>query len=240
MEKFDVLIVSHKKDFYKLPFLIGSIKKNVIGYDKIHIIVNDTLVINDEEVVVHYEQDILKVEIPKLGYHDCWIYQQLLKLLQIVTKEWYLVIDSDVYINNKINPFLNDKPNFFIGNNQYNAPYFHFMKEKLNIDKKFNHSFISELMLFNRKYINEIFNKVNIFTTKKIIELCYNSTVNSHISEYELYGNFIETYYPDLYNKINITSKEYRYNGENWDTEFIENQINSNLHTNYDVIVHHQ
>ena len=40
IENFDVLIVCHEKDFHKLPIVIQSIKQNIMGFDKIHIISN--------------------------------------------------------------------------------------------------------------------------------------------------------------------------------------------------------
>lgn len=244
MKEYDILIVSHKKDFFKIPFLIESIKKNIIGYSKIHIIANDFLDLKDKDVVIHYEKDIINLNLSEIKWRSNWIFQQILKLLQNVTKEWYLVIDSDVYINKKINPFLNNKPNFFItNNNQYHQPYFNFLK-KLNIYKKSNNTYISDMMLFNQKLILDIFEKNNILLIDDILSILCDNNENMELSEFELYGNFIETYYPDLYNRININCKSIGkgvegINNDFWDIKSIQKFINENINGPYDLLAYH-
>jgi hypothetical protein len=219
IENFDVLIVCHEKDILKLPKVIQSIKTYVDGFDKIHIITNNYFKLDDERVIFHNEKDILNVEFDKLKYRPNWIYQQLLKLLQGVTKDWYFVIDADTVITRKFTPIANGNAKFYINKNEQNyKPYFTFAK-KLNVKKVFNKTFISEIMMFNRHYIKELFSMNNLNTKEDILEFMYkNINENSHLSEYELYGNFIHQHHPDEYEIKEISS--WGFGKGNWDPTF--------------------
>jgi hypothetical protein len=207
IDNFDVLIVSHEKDFNKLPLVIQSIKNNIIGFDKIHIITNADFFINDERVVVHNEKNILDADFGKFKYRPNWCYQQLIKLLQNVTRDWYLVIDADTIITRMLTPIANGNAKFYINQNEQNfKPYFNFAK-KLKINKIVNETFISEIMMFNRQYVKELFSLNNLKTNDEILNFMYkNITEKSQLSEYELYGNFISKYHPDEYETKKIFS----------------------------------
>lgn len=200
IENFDILIVAHQKDFQKLSMVISSIKSNIIGFDKIHIISNGKLLSDDPRVVIHDENDVLKVDLNRIKYRPQWIYQQLLKLLQTVTKKWYLVIDADTIITRELSPIANGNGKFYFNQNTQNfKPYFNFA-EKLKVPKTEENTFISEIMLFNRDYVKELFSMNNLNTTEEILEFIYeNVDEESQLSEYELYGNFVEKYHPDEY-----------------------------------------
>jgi len=205
IESFDILIVSHQKDFHKLPTVINSIKSNVVGFDKIHIISNETLLLNDPKIIVHNERDILNVNFNRIKYRPNWIYQQLLKLLQTVTQKWYLVIDADTIISKQLSPIQNGNAKFYFNENSQNyKPYFKF-SEKLKIPKTEENTFISEIMLFNRDYIKELFSINNLNRIEDILEFIYeNVDETSQLSEYELYGNFIKKYHPNSYEDKHI------------------------------------
>jgi hypothetical protein len=220
---FDVLIVAHQKDFHKLPIVINSIKTNIVGFDKIHIITNTNLTIDDSQVVVHNENDILKIELDKLDYRPTWIYQQLIKLLQNVTRQWYFVIDSDTVITKKLYPIANGDAKFYFNQNkQHYKPYFDFAK-KLKIKKNISNTFISEIMMFNRDYVRELFSMNGLYDNEQILNFMYkNVKENSQLSEYELYGNFIETHHPNEYEHKSVFS--WGFGRGNWDVNFWSEQ----------------
>jgi hypothetical protein len=219
IESFDILIVSHQKDFHKLPTVINSIKSNVVGFDKIHIISNDTLLLNDPKIIVHNERDILNVNFNRIKYRPNWIYQQLLKLLQTVTQKWYLVIDADTVISKRLSPIQNGNAKFYFNENSQNyKPYFKF-SEKLKVPKTEENTFISEIMLFNRDYIKELFSINNLNRIEDILEFIYeNVDETSQLSEYELYGNFIKKYHPNSYEDKHI--KGWGYGMGSYDESF--------------------
>ena len=210
IENFDILIVCHQKDFQKLSMVISSVKSNIVGFDKIHIISNGKLLSDDPQLVIHNEKDILNVDLSKIKYRPTWIYQQLLKLLQTVTKQWYLVIDADTIITRQISPIENGNAKFYFNqNNQNYKPYFEF-SEKLKVPKSEDNTFISEIMLFNRDYVKELFSMNELNTTEDILKFIYeNVDESSQLSEYELYGNFIEKYHPNEYEDKYIQSWGY-------------------------------
>jgi hypothetical protein len=211
IKSFDILIVSHRKDFQKLSMVVNSIKSNIIGFDKIHIISNEKLLSDDPRVVIHDENDVLKVDLNRIKYRPKWIYQQLLKLLQTVTNKWYLVIDADTIITRELSPIANGNGKFYFNQNSQNyEPYFNF-SNKLKVPKSEDNTFISEIMLFNRDYIKELFSMSNLNTTEDILEFIYeNVDETSQLSEYELYGNFIKKYHSDEYEDKHINSWGFR------------------------------
>jgi hypothetical protein len=69
------------------------------------------------------------------------------------------------------------------------------MKEMFGMERTFDKSFISELMLFNRQRINELIPNKEEFISKSnsiITHSCFPS-------EYETYGNYIHANYQNTY-----------------------------------------
>jgi hypothetical protein len=93
---------------------------------------------------------------------------------------------------------------YFNENSQNYKPYFKF-SEKLKVPKTEENTFISEIMLFNRDYIKELFSINNLNRIEDILEFIYeNVDETSQLSEYELYGNFIKKYHPNSYEDKHI------------------------------------
>lgn len=245
---FDIIILSHQKDYNKLPFLVDSIQKNITGFDTIHI-VSETLPSSIiDGISYHRDQDVLPLDDTTtetynewqvtIGYRPNWIFQQYIKLFNIINDKDYLIIDSDTIINKPLDIFVNCKPNFFIGLNQNHIPYFDFIEQILSIKKIFSRSFISEIMFFKKSIIKEILknfhNDYNEFIQKSL-QLTNSSC---YISEFELYGNFVMKYFPETYNikYINSVSKA-KYS--KWQDEEINTIINEYLNTDTDILSFH-
>lgn len=235
---YDILILSKNEDFNKVKYLLKSIKLNLNGYDNIYLITPNKLNIELEENVINLTDfEVIEKEYKDgIKHRPSWIFQQYMKLFQNVTKhDKYLVIDSDIYINKNIDIFSDEKPNLFIGKDQYHEPYFNYMSN-FGIYKKYDKSFISEIMLFDKKIINNFLSRIGL--SKSQFFLQSNKIINSncYISEFELYGNLIQSYHKDEYNIKNIETMVRGKHGE-WNDSEIEHLIDSNK--NLDIISYH-
>lgn len=230
---YDVLLVCHPKDYKMLPFVVNGIQQNLQGYNKIHLVINniDDVPCLYKNVIVHNEQEVLPVELNKIKHRPNWIYQQLIKLLQNITIDNYLVIDCDTIICKNISIYNDQKtPYFFFSADQYHEQYFKFIKKYFKIDKVHNHSFISEIMLFHRPFVKEMFTSIDLFDQNKIFEFFYNTiTKEEYISEFELYGNFVMTRHCNSYDKKNINSiSAGNFDHNFWNSDKISNILASN------------
>jgi hypothetical protein len=207
MEKYDIVIVAHEKDFNNLKFIVEYAEKN-LEFDEIHIIVSerkeyleyDILKEKTSRIVsVHKESDILKIDKSKIKYRPNWIYQMLLKFFQNVTKnDKYLIIEADCIILNKINFIDEDKFIFYLCRNENHGPYYNFSQKIFRIGREYDHSFISEFMIYDKKIIKEMLVKTNCEDVECFLKLVYD-TVESNCfpSDYDLYGNFCYVYFPE-------------------------------------------
>ncbi len=149
-----------------------------------------------------------------------WFFQQFLKMAYsyICKDDYYLVFDSDTIPLHPIQYFSdNGKPNF-ITKIEYHKPYFE------TIDRLFNgrvgrvnvnESFIAENMIINKKIMIRMIE--DIMTNDKLFgDSFYEKALNAvdkefvkytGFSEFETYGNYVMTYYPEEYGKIKIRTQ---------------------------------
>jgi hypothetical protein len=161
-----------------------------------------------------------------------WYLQQLLKLYAPITipdiLERCLILDSDTF-------FL--KPTVFIKNNkclynfgtEYHKPYFEHMlkldEELIKVDE--NKSGICHHMMFERKYINKLINKIEEKHNDKFYNVFLKMVTDiteSGASEYEMYFNYVFKNYSD---KVEIRAL-------NW-----SNCNTLNINANFDYISYH-
>jgi len=207
---YDIIIISAAKDFNKIKYLYKSILQYIQPTpNKIYCICPEYPSDMISGITYKLDKDVLNIDISNIKYKPTWIYQQYIKLLQNITLNDYLVIDSDIIINKSIEIFSDNKPNFFISNNNYSKTFFDYSKTLFNIDKKYNSSFISEIMLFDMTLVNEMlltkFKDHDDFineSNKIITNTCY-------LSEYELYGNYIYDKHTNEYNYKKIKSSPF-------------------------------
>ena len=244
-ENFDIVIPVGPNDKSVIEEQIKYTKKNIIGYRNIYLICYDPSIIIDGCITIN--ENIFPFNIETVEkYHgkltrNGWYLQQLLKLYagkiipDILDK--YLVIDSDTF-------FL--KPTSFVENNKclynyanpecgWNKPYFdHMSKLDKNFIKSTDHSGICHHMIFEKKYIDEIFSIVetnhndyfyNIFLKEVDVSIV------SGASEYEIYFNYM---LKNNYDKIQI--RKLKYIEPSWVN--IE-QITHYTNTYYDYICYH-
>ena len=242
--KYDILIPVAAKDYNKLRFVCESIVKNIQGYNKIYIISPtaisdfdmylDAVYLNDRDVI---DFDFTRINMP--GRRG-WYRQQFIKLFQQVTLDNYLVVDSDIWIDSKleVDP---SNPVFYLGKDQCHDPYFRLTADLFGLVKRFDHSFISEIMLFNRRLICTFLSSHNIdeyqffdLVADKINEM----NDNSGFSEYEFYGTYIFTKHRDRYGfkKLNVkhTAKK-----SVWSVKEMEDHIRKYSGNGYDILTMH-
>ena len=244
---FDILITLAEKDFLKLRFVIESIEKNLYDYDHIfcvsNVMVPEDKRIND--ITFFLDEDILDLDFNKLvntpDKRKGWYRQQFIKLFQQVTTDDYLVVDSDVYFNRKVNIIQNGKPTFLFGNDQHHHPYFQFIKDLLYLEREYSFSFINEVMYFKRGIIKDILDRLAV-TREGFFELAVKEINKlkdaSGFSEYELYGNYVTKYFQDSYNYKYVITKSTAKRSI-WSEEELSNHIESFKNTNVDIIKMH-
>jgi hypothetical protein len=249
MKNYDIVIVSHEKDFNNIKFIVEFSQKN-LKFDSIHLILSERKEFTDlkllqtltnKPVFLHKESDVLNVDKLRIKYRPNWIYQMLLKIFQNVTEnDDFLIIESDCLILKEINFFEGDITNLYLCRDQNHTPYFNF-NNLLGFGREYNHSFISEFMMYNKKIIEDLLVKSNCNSINDFLEIIYNEVNNNcYPADYELYGNFCFKYHND---KINLKHLNYNFfgreskNGSFWTDDEIKSLIDNNL--DKDVISFH-
>jgi len=236
---FDIIIVSAEKDFNKLGYVYDSIMSNIVDpFGEVYLISNKKHNISCE-VINYLDDEVLKIDRSDIPYRPNWIAQQYLKMFQAVTEnDYYLVVDSDVIFNKLITIFEDDKPTFFFGRNQNYAPYFEYSQKMLGVGREYSRSFINEFMLFDKRIIREMVSK---FDNNRFEFIRRSNDILSetcHLSEFELYGNYVYELHGDTYNYKNIKA---HLGGKHsvWSDRAIEERIEAMSGTDYDVFTLH-
>ena len=222
---FDVVIVSHYKDYEILPSCIASIKHYIPGHRRIFVIGNRAITGSDFIYIAEAEfyKYITPLDIknmwhmynPRLEKRAFWIFQQLLKLgahlLIDDLSDNYLCIDSDIIWTRK-QQFMNEKGQFFYAkhkacaccpNSLIHSEYVMVTQRLLrNKAKKIpQFSFIAHHMMFNKKIVKTMLayiEKVHKQPWYSAITFQLNLSQGSNFSEYELYGTWLWNNYYKL------------------------------------------
>jgi hypothetical protein len=222
-KKYDIVIVSHEKDFNNIKFIVEHAQKN-LEFESVHLILSEReeyqdldllKTLTDKPVYKHKESDILKIDRSRIKHRPNWIYQMLLKIFQNVTEnDNFLIIESDCIILKKLDFFENDKTTFYLCRDQDHLPYFEFSNKILGIGREYNHSFISEFIMYDKEMISDLLRKCNCNDVYDFLELIYdNVTPTCYPADYELYGNFCYKFHPDKFQTKNL---EYHFEGRDW------------------------
>jgi len=244
MQKYDVIIKSGVKDYYKLPWVVDSLKWLDPQPEGIYIISPDGVLpdsvrygaimhaVKDEEVFPGFDRKRIK-------HRPNWCTTSLMALFQDVTKnDLYLDVQSDNIFTKEIDLFTEDKPNIFISpqHAHYHEPYFRFSQAAFNLikDPINTDSFTIEFMMYDKNIAWELiasYEDIDYFldyAVSIIDENCYPA-------DQEAYGNWcLQKHFGDhnfIYN-VQAYIGSYYYPKE-WTAEEVLLLINDPANKNY-------
>jgi hypothetical protein len=248
MNKFDVFIPIAPKDLFRIKLILKYLRLNVDLINNIHICTPCKIdkISDFDNIIYHTDKDILPYVKPSnWKFRPNWIFQQFLKLFQNVTEtEFFLTLDSDTVIVNKLDFFEKDTPIWYYGKDQNESQYHKFNKVMFGLEKKATHTYIGDIGFFKKSVIED-FLKYTKLTPEEIINKSYDVVdVSCHISEFELYGNFLETYHTNLYKVKQLKSLhkgKFQHNPylSNWDKDEVIKLINEGKNSGCDVVNMH-
>jgi hypothetical protein len=209
---FDIVIPLGPNEISRFNHQILYTRKNVIGYRNIYIVTCNLDIKIDgcfiiDENIFPFKEFISNyfAEYNGKKNRNGWYFQQLIKLFAgRVIKDIldnYLVIDADVFFLKPIRFMSGSKPIFSTGDENH-APYFtHMNLLHKSFSKVCKKSGICHHMLFNKKYLEELFSIVEEFHKKpfwQVFIICVQehkkypiNKYESGASEYELYFNYM-------------------------------------------------
>lgn len=205
-EIIDVVIPTTDRDLEILAITIESLKNCGNKINNVYIVApnkesivdfckSKNITFIDELNVLGFGKDSLKKYTLTGPDRRGWLFQQFLKygIKDFVQQENYLVLDSDtVFINT--NTFIENNNFIFFNNTEWNKPYF-LTFEKIFGYKAINYtSFTSHAMIFNRRYLNEMIQEIEMKHSKKwynVIQEKINRNEMSTVSDYENYGQWM-------------------------------------------------
>ena len=209
---FDVVIPLGPNDITQISKVVECVTQNIIGYRNIYIITKTDIQLNncikiDESSFPFKINNIAEIhgESPRNG----WYYQQLLKLyaFEIIPNllDRYLVIDADTFFLKKVHfiDYTNNKCLYNFSTFENHKPYYEHMRRlDDSFDKVLQDSAVCHHMVFEKKYVKELFNIIEKKYNKSFWKVFLESVDESHIllsgaSEYELYCNFMFKFHPE-------------------------------------------
>jgi len=146
-----------------------------------------------------------------------WYFQQFLKLcysLNPLTGEYYLVWDADTIPLRPMKFFGETGKVIFETSGEYNASYFFTMQRLIGKGKMYDHSFISEHMMMESATVCELLKLICApgmvsprDVAQRIIAAIDDGALSvSGFSEFETYGTFAASAYPDRYEQRSLRS----------------------------------
>jgi hypothetical protein len=151
-----------------------------------------------------------------------WFFQQFLKLgfalSEYCDTEYYLSWDADTIPVRPLDFFSDSGHPYFTMKTEHHRPYFEAIHKLLGLEKSNPRSYIAEHMMFNRNVMREMLGRIDQADVKGCVwyEKIMNAVVpeivsTDSFSEFETYGTYCKTYYPNLYLERQIPS--YRLGG---------------------------
>lgn len=209
--KYDVIIKSHPKDYYKLDLVVESLQYLNPQPEKIYILSPDgfypkntsydskIIYVTDEQVEPYIDRN-------KLLHRPNWNWVNLVTILQTFTENnLYFDVQSDNFFIKPINLFdINERPRIFQStfnpiNNDGHRQYFNFSEEVFNIPKmNIGYSYIIEFLMYDKTKLKKLFDGYS--DIDDLLKKCYISTnMNSYPADQEIFGNLLEKYFPEDY-----------------------------------------
>ena len=210
MQNYDIVIKSHPKDYYKLPYVIDSLEYLDPPFDNIYVVSSDGYIpecsFTDKIIPIKDDDATPFIDKSKFNYRYNWCWVNMLSITQDFTKnDLYLDVQADNVFLNKIELFNKEgKPRLFktsanMANNNEWEPYFRFSKSMFGISKiTYGSSYIIEFMLYDKKKLSKLYQ--DYISKEQMIEKSYkNVSEISYPADQEIYGNLIERDFSDEY-----------------------------------------
>jgi hypothetical protein len=198
----DVLIPAIERDLPVLPFVIGSVRRQVkhplgrilIVAPESELIrrfctLHDVLYVFEDSMAAFTRADVARIS--GAGARVGWIYQQLLKLSpeKSIAHENYLVLDADtVFISPQV--FVNGGKAVYRCSDELFMPYRETIRRLLGWKARYPLSFVAHHMLFSKSIVRDLKKNIEGHTGKAWHEAILGDAGGATFSEYELYGNF--------------------------------------------------
>ncbi len=166
------------------------------------------VLVNENELLYRFNfesvADFLKQKINN-GDRAGWYFQQFLKLeiSKIIQSDYYLIWDADTIPLKPIDFFDKEDKVLIHKSEENHNPYFETLEHILGVTKTVNYSFISEHFMVKtaaiRIMLEELSKNANgMYWPYYILESIQKKDLSlSGFSEYETYGNFLNSTYPD-------------------------------------------
>ena len=244
---YDVLMPLAEKDFNKFRFAYESIVKYLDGFTDIHCISPTRIPQHLRISGVYYSLDAEVIDFDFSVFKDRikartgWYRQQFIELFQEVTRDDYLVTDSDNIYIKKIDVYRNGKPLFLLGEDQNHTPYFRLTEKLFGFGREFPYSYINEIMLFKRAIIKELVASTGLSNDgffQLVTDELNKTQENSGMAQYEIYGNYVEKYHRGLYGYQYLPFINKNKHRE-WTDNEIEGEIRKYTNTDYTMIKMH-
>ena len=224
---FDIVIPVGPNDIKLIETQLKYTIKNIIDYRNIFLVCYKKLQLNVPKNVIILDESIFPFSIEtvnkyiKTNNRNGWYLQQLIKLyagfvIPDILESW-LVIDADTFFI-KPTKFINKNKFLFNYGSENHEPYFiHMNLLHESLIRKENMSGITHHMIFNNKYIKQLFTMIENKHNKKFYEIFLESVAPdnrpySGASEYEIYFNFMLIY---NFNEIEIRHLLWKNNSVN-------------------------
>lgn len=211
----DIIITAADKDYDVLIYAIDSIRKNVK-----HPIGNIMIISPKSELIIKLcekeqcnfidEDTVLPITKKDINYtvagenRSGWLFQQLLKWSgdKYAKNDYFLIADADtIFCRSQVFAY-KEKIILSVNDRLCHIPYFEAYKKLLGIEIKPLLNFTSHHLLFNRTVIFELKQKIEEHCKAEWYKAIINSiNINegSCISDYETYGQFVLSNYPNEY-----------------------------------------
>jgi hypothetical protein len=209
LQNYDVTIKAHPKDYYKLPYVISSLKHLKPRFENIYIVSPDGYkpdsIFQDRIITVKDDEVKPFIDKTRFKHRYNWSWVNMLSLTQEFTKnDLYLDIQADNFFLNDLELFSEDgRPRLFKtranpNNNTVWSGYFEFSKKMFGIDKiTLGSSYIIEFMMYDKNKLKSLYEP---YDKKIMIEKSYKEVSDrSYPADQEIYGNLIEGRFPGSY-----------------------------------------
>lgn len=235
-EKIDLVFLCIEKDLATIRTAIDAAKGMIMHpINKIYLICPESEKLREvarEKGCEFVEETKVLPHFAKGDILPAHLKQQFVKLNAdtITTTDYFLVIDADtILLQTQI--FLRDGKAVFNATNGYVVERKHMVESVLKLGKYYNLDFTSHHMFFNKAKLKAMKSRLEELHGRPWQNALNNQdTPASYFSEYEMYANFVLTFFPDeatIVNGRNSWMPADRISGIEWQRGFLSTRYKS-------------